>query len=337
MQITTDFRGFAEDIVGKVGGFTTPGEVRSNAARWLESGMDPEVLRTNAVLNYDEWKQIDDAVIMEARTRLAITTDLMSRGLVHRLRNIGVMMSQYSRTNAKERARVSMSVETNADRQRIEYDQIQVPIPIISDEFRFDLRQLLAGRNQGEAIDTANARESSIVVSEEIERMVVSGASNIVVGGSTIYGLLTHPNRNTISTSVDWGTPANIYDSVVAMISALVGDRKYGPYVLYVSDTQYLQMLAKEGVERFSNVLERVRVIPGIQDVKPTFALPDGTAVLVELSALNIDMAIAQEPATVQWEERGGMVVNFMVYAVMAPRVKATYGLRSGIVVHTGV
>jgi uncharacterized linocin/CFP29 family protein len=341
MEITTDVQGFAEEMIDRsgylIGGFSTPGERKFRTQQFLESGMDPKFLRTNATLNYDEWKQIDTAVMTEARTRAAIATDLQTRGLVHRLRNMGVTMSQYSRINAKERARVAMSVETQADRQRLDYDQVQVPVPIIYDEFRLDLRQLLASRNGGEALDTANARESGIVVGEEIERLIVSGASNIVVGGSGIPGLLTHANRNTISTSVDWGTPANIYDSVVAMIAAARGDRMFGPYVLYISNEQWTQTLSKEGVERFSNVQERVRQIPGIQDIKDTFALPDGTAVLLQLSPLVIDLAIAQNLATVQWEERGGWVVNFIVYAVMTPRVKATYGLRSGVTVHTGV
>lgn len=345
---TTDLDGFLGELgrrgasPGHITQFTTPshdGTPLTANQQFLKSGLNVNVFRTLATLDYDEWKQIDTAVITEARQRMSIVTDLTSRGLVHPLRNVGVMMSQYSRVNSKDRPRVAMSMRSTADRQRLEYDQVQVPIPVIFDEFDIDLRQLQASRNGGEGLDVSNARESALVVSEEIERMVVSGASNIVVSGNVVYGLLTHPNRNTIATSADWGTPANIYPSVIAMIAAAKSDRMHGPWALYLHTDQYVQALSQEGVDRFSNILSRLEEIPGlgVGAIKTSDAVPAGTGILVQLNSNTIDLAIAQNITTIQWEERGGWITNFIVFAVMAPRVKAGSDLRSGVVVHTGI
>ena len=45
-----------------------------------------------------------------------------------------------------------------------------------------------------------------------------------------------------------------------------------------------------------------------------------------------VDMVVAQQPTTVQWETDGGFKLNFKVMAVMIPRIKADADGRSGIV-----
>ncbi len=52
------------------------------AEKLLQNNMDVSSLRTNAVLTYDEWKDIDTVVLQEAHRRVGGVNDLISRGLV---------------------------------------------------------------------------------------------------------------------------------------------------------------------------------------------------------------------------------------------------------------
>ena len=47
------------------------------AEKLLASNMNPNVLRTNAVLRKDEWEQLDAAVVNIARERLSAVSDLV--------------------------------------------------------------------------------------------------------------------------------------------------------------------------------------------------------------------------------------------------------------------
>lgn len=313
----------------------------SSMQRFLQSGFDVNVLRNNATLRKQEWEQLDEAVVEEAEQNMPGMADLLApgRGLVYPLRNIGVTISQYERVTAMDRAKVAMSVRTQGDMDSVTWDLQSVPVPVFYQEFDVDLRHLEASRLMGQPLDTTKAQAATRVVTEELERALFSGVASINVGGNTVYGYLTHPDRNTIaSPSQPWATSTNIYPSVVGMMTALMADRQRGPYVLYVSETQYPQALAQEGVDKFSNILTRIKELPDLTlGVKRTFALPDHTAVMVNLNRTVVDLAVAQNIATIQWEERGGWVVKFIVFAVMVPRIKSDVALRSGVVVHTAV
>lgn len=334
-------RGYSQH---RINAFLTPDDVGydprlTGPQNFSKSGLNVNALRQNAnTLDYDEWKQIDDAVLDEARPIMAAAGDLMTGGLVKNLRDLGVSLSQYTRTTAFNPATVAMSVRTTGNMDRQSFGQILVPIPIIFQEFELDQRELLASRTRGEGLDTSEAREASITVAQAIEGMVLNG-STVVFSGNALYGYTTHPSANSVTTSADWGTVANVHSSVLDMISAMYGDNQFGPFGLYVNPEQYAQALQLIGAAApnrtaLSVLLEQV---PDLLYVKKSYAVTAGTGVMVNLSTRTVDLAIIQNVATIPWEERGGMVNKFLVFAAMAPRVKADSQGRSGVVVHTNI
>lgn len=331
------------------GGFTIPGlnggfsvnqdQFLSPAQKYLKYGLKANVMRSNGTLDYDQWKEIDNVILSVSRPILTAVGDLMTGGFVHRLRNLGVTLSQYSRSSAMSRATVVMDPETGTDRDRVVLDQVYVPVPVIMKEFKLGIRQIQAAVNNHETIDITNAREAGITVSQEMEYMLISG-SDVVVGGNPIYGYLTFPDRTVITTAADWGTVTNIYSSVLDMIAAAVADFHYGPYMLYVNPTQYAQAAQLVGASAPGiTAQELVEKHPQILALKQTFAVPDGTGILVDMSSLGMaaDLAIAQDIGTIQWEERGGMVTQFLVFAAQVPRLKSDIDGRSGVVVHINI
>ena len=327
-------------VPGLQGGFTVNADAYlSPAQKYFKYGLNANAMRNNATLDYDQWKQIDTTIQGIARPILTAVGDLMTGGYVHRLRNLGVTISQYSRSSGMSRATVSMSVETATDRDRVTFDQIYVPVPVIVKEFKLDLRQMQAAVNNHESLDMTSAREAGIAVSQEMEYMLISG-SDVVVGGNPIYGYLTHPDRNIVATVASWATVTNIYASVLDMIAAAVADLHYGPFMLYVNPAQYAQAAQLIGASAPGiTAQELVEKHPQILAMKQDFAVPAGTAILVDMSAIGmtVDLAIAQNIATIQWEERGGMVTQFLVFSAQVPRIKSDMELHSGLVIHTNI
>ena len=74
--------------------------------------------------------------------------------------------------------------------------------------------------------------------------------------------------------------------------------------------------------------------IPDLEFIKISRNLPGGASgqiILVQLTSDVVDMIDGLQPTMVQWESQGGMVVNFKVMAIMAPRMKSDAANQSGI------
>ena len=72
--------------------------------------------------------------------------------------------------------------------------------------------------------------------------------------------------------------------------------------------------------------------MPNVQLFEMCPNLADGVVVLVQLTRNVVDWAEALPIQTLEWASGDGMVSHFKVMAVGAPRVKADYDGKSGIV-----
>lgn len=311
------------------------------AARWLQSGLSTNVLRTNALLRKHEWERIDAAVLRTTGQILSGVADLRSHGCVENLGGLGVIMSTYELLGDMAPAEVDMHGSTAGNRDRAEYQAASVPVPIIHKDFQLSIRHLEASRRNGGTLQTDHATLAARTVTEKLESMLFTGAPEVVAAGGTIYGYTTFPQRITITTSADWGTTANIYSSVQAMITALITRNFMPPFMLYVNPTQMGEALAAQGVDTATTALSRLNAMYAgyLEGVKMSTALTAGNAVMAKLSPEVIDMAVGQDITTVEWNELGGMVGNFkvMACATFRPKASADTTPRCGIVHHSGI
>ena len=81
---------------------------------------------------------------------------------------------------------------------------------------------------------------------------------------------------------------------------------------------------------------ERLKAISDITDVRTLDYLDTaGTSyimVLVQMTSEVIREVIGMDITTVQWETRGGMMLNFKVMAILVPQIRADINSRTGIV-----
>lgn len=290
-------------------------------------------LRTNTTLLYDEWKLFDGVVTRVARERLVIVQELMRRGLTFPIPNaLGVLQLIWQTSGDLEDASTSMTGLTESDADQLDFGLASMPIPMIHKEFNLDLRQLMVSRNGGMPLDTTMAEIASRKVMEKAESIVFGGL-NIAPNLGQVYGLLNHPNRNTAGVTASWATTtgSNIVLDIIRMSTILTGKNQFGPYMLFVSTTVFMRLSEDYKAESDKSILSRILELPGIEGIMPTNSLTGTNVLMVQLTSDVVQIIDGIQPTMVEWEERGGFELNFMIFAILLPRIRADYAAQSGI------
>ena len=294
-------------------------------------------LYTHATLLREQWLEIDNLWLRVAEQYMGAVMDLTSRGLTQTIPSLGVAASQYAAIGRMEAVSTDMRASAAGNNQRLSVTPHLVPLPFAFEDYEFDITELEAVQRLGGTLETAYAEEAQRSVAETFESWLINGAPAFSVDGNTIYGYRTHPNR-VIDTGLTWGTPDNIYTTILAMYTDMLTRNRPGPYGLYMNVLQFGQMHAEEGVDRAWNVYRRiVESFPQIVSIKPSFAMPVGEVVLVELQRRTVDLAIKMDPANVPWEIMGGLAQHVRVIGSIVPRLKTDGATQTGVVHYTGL
>ncbi len=310
--------------------------VGSLANMILSGKLNVNALRTCDTLRKDEWIKLDETLVEVGRQRLIGVGDLMSRGLRYGLSNaLGTTRLEWERVSDMTPASVDMSGLTESENDRVVFDLVGMPIPIIHKDFHINARALAASRNRGESLDTTQVSIAARLVAEKIEDLLFNGGFSAGTTQGQIYGYTNVPNRSTGSVTATWvsTTGANILADVLEMIGLANDDHMYGPFVIYVSNAAFINMLNDFKAETGDSILTRLKQIPQILDIRPSDNLTGTTVLMVQMTRDVVDMVDGIQPTVVQWETKGGMQLNFKVMAILVPRVKpGDYDSQSGIV-----
>lgn len=292
-----------------------------------------------ALLQYDEWKDIDRNVLEVYTDRLVGIADLMSRGLTHPLGGLGVTIAMWEKMSDMTPAVTDMSGVSQGEEDKPTFDFEQTPVPIIHKSFRINIRHLEASRRFGAPIDTLASTLAARVVAESCEDMLFNGRT-VTVDNANLYGYKTYPNRNTVGPFEQWsGTPAQvpgsqIVSNVQTMIEAARQDNVFGPFVLYIPKA-YQGRLSDDynpGTSDTRTIRERILALPEIAEIKVADRMTGHNVLLIPMRKETVDLAIGQDVTTVSWQMYGGMQERFKVLTAMAPRLKSDFDGRCGIV-----
>lgn len=301
------------------------------------NGKNVVMAANDALLRYDEWKDIDRTVLQVGTDRLTAIADLQSKGLTHPLGSLGVTLSQWQTASDMTPAVIDMSGITPGPNSKVAFDTVNVPVPIIHKDFFLNIRHLEASRRGGEGLDVTQSTIAARLVAEASEDMLFSG-SPIRVEGGVIYGYLNFPGRNTVTMATPWDqvTQANndlLLGEISDATAALRADHFYGPYTIYIP-AEYEGKLDEDYREAGDQrtLRQRIMALSGIAEIKVADRLTGDNVVVVQLTREVVDLAVAQGISTIQWNVMGGMQQHFKVMACWVPRLKADYEGNSGIV-----
>lgn len=321
-------------------------QFRGMAGRWaterfaeaLRTGQEfnASALRTLDTLRKDEWVHFDEALVEEGKIRLKGIADLVRLGLVIPVPNaMGRTIFQYEQSTDMEPAELSLSGLSRTEDDRLEFLLNSLPLPILHKDFNINLRTLMASRQRGEALDTTQSRVAGRLVAELLERIYFQGTSTSF-GGFPIYGLTTHPNRNTASygTGGAWTgskTGEQILADILTMLTALEGDRMFGPYHLYVSANSSIILNQDFKANSDKSIMSRLLEVNGLSGITVADQMPASTVVLVQMTRDVVALIDGEPLQTVQWDMYGGFQIAFKAFSIQIPLVRADSDGRSGI------
>ena len=297
----------------------------------------------NSLLTEDEWAEVESQVLAAARYPLRVVNDFRARGLVSRLGGVGSLEARWYTSSEITAATVNMTGRGRAERDLPEMLQSGVPVPVIFKEFAIDWRTLEASRRLGDGLDMTGLIEATRVVAEGYEGIVAGGNTAVTLNGRPIYGLRTHPNRNTDTAANygggDWGTLSNIVPTIAGMVNAANGQYNYGPFQVYVSQTQYNQAALSyftdgSGDTGLSRIAE-LAMVAGVSSL-PATTLADGEILLLQMTPEYMELAEAIGMQVREWSTADGTESIFKVMVIGTPKIKARYGNQTGIVHATG-
>lgn len=306
------------------------------AQRLLASGMNVNCLRTNATLLKDEWLVLDRAIIDVAQNRLRVYRDVIERGLVLALTNgLGKTVLESENVGDMRRAQVSMDGVTVGENDAVNYEVVGIPLPFIHKDYQISIRKLNASRNEGEALDTTQARLSTRKIAEEQELMLLNGFG-ITTATYTIYGYTNFPQRNTVTLTKNWDdgtkTGAEILADVLAMKQALIDAKFFGPYALYIP-TAYETPLDEDfsTAKGSDTIRERILRVTSIDSVMVIDQMTANNVILVQLTE-DVVRVIEGLPLTnVEWSSPGNMIFHFKIMTITVPQIRADQEGNSGI------
>jgi uncharacterized linocin/CFP29 family protein len=306
----------------------------------LSGAVSAQVLRTGDTLRHEEWKFFDDAVIAEAVIRLVGVADLISNGQVINVPNaLGKTVFGYERVTDMDPAQTSLDGLAQTANDVQEFDLNQLPLPITHKDFFIDLRKLSASREKGEALDTTQVRTAGRVVAEQLESMLFKGGPTF--GSLPIYGYETHPNLNSVSFDggKNWGDTTKAGSSylkdLLAAISALQGDRMFGPYVVYVptNASVVLDNDYNAGTANIQSIRQRLSQVSGVKAIRVADQMTTNKVIVVQATQDVAAWVSGESLQTVQWDEAGGFKINFKAFAIGVPLIRADIQGRSGVAV----
>lgn len=290
------------------------------AGATIDRGRMYEHLVANDLLRRDEIREIDEALTAVADRDRAGVQDLIDRGLVRNLRNIGVSLYQVDRHSAVEDAKQHMSITALGDKDQVTFTPTVYPVPVTSSQFDLDRRQVAAGQTLGMGVDTTNVEEHTRAVIRRLENTLANGNAGIVLDGNALQGYTNLTARHQVSfTDVEWSATSaltNAVSDVLEMRRVLADDGFDGPYVLYIPSNWDGVIDDDYKAESDRTLRERILAITGIQAVKVMPSLTASNAVLVQMTRSVVEYAVGQELAPVTWDLMGGLAQNWAILEV---------------------
>lgn len=309
------------------------------------------VLQINqaGTLRRDEWKQLDEAVLKVAESRLGGFQDLIDAGLVYNLGNaMGTTVLEYHDISDTDlSADITMDGITRAQGARPQFTTNYLPIPIVHADYEINTRVLAASRNLGNPLDTTMAERAARKVQEKLELMLF-GDTTYSYGGGTIYSYMNFPSANTetevasiLGTNaptilVPWNEAdgTKIVQQVIAMKQASLNDKFFGPWNLYIPPA-YETILDEDYQVSGGKVItirDRLMAISGIKNIRVIDFMPADTVLLVQMTSDVVRVVRGMGLQNVEWSTEGNMVTKYKVMTIQVPQIRADQEGKCGIV-----
>lgn len=297
----------------------------------------------NSVFDSREWTLFDTRVQASARIAMRGIQDLRSAGLVVPVGSIGVRQIDKRIQGEKRAANITMETGSRVDMDRTERGMISVPLPVIHQDYQIGERELAGSRMMGMPLDTLEAAESGQSVGETLESILFNGTTAVKFNGSAIkgYNNATGQLADTASNfgGGDFATADNAYKTVLGVLAAMETRRYRGKFNIYISTTQYHQLLLLRGDTNNTTQMQLLMALPQINDIVlvDTTLVADGYMLVVALQPDVVELYEALPITNREWMSGNRAVFYGKVLTVAVPFVKYDTRGYTGIAKVSGI
>lgn len=248
----------------------------AEAAGFAANQAGDEFTGNAAQIPLDAWRRIDQEGVSIQRDELAVFNRLSAASQTPV--SMGDLVSYFPKISDSGEVNVSMDGRRkgNADQAVVKYEG--TPIPIFDSQAEFGWRQMEVMRKGGGFdIVTETVSNHQRKVAEKLEDMALNGLGNIVVGGSTIYGLRNFPQRNTGNHTFDLNgaSGANWMAAVKAQIFSLIGDNAYGKVSIFLNYADWVYADSTDYTANYpKTILQRLMELSSVAEFIPAARVP---------------------------------------------------------------
>ena len=322
----------------------------SNGIFCLNSaGQRVEVQGQNAsVLSLDTWKELDESINKVIRTELTVFSDIQAVGtydLGSADEALGTMLYINEMTSDSGSANLSMTGRSKISNDVPLVKNEMLPLPLINNDFRIDVRSLNAsrrgayGRGSNEAIDMRSAQNEARKTAEKLEDLAIIGGGSFAYAGHQVYGMTTAPNRVQTTYVKEWSDVTKTFDECVADVRAWIdlhykqGTGGSKSLMAYIPSAWNIALSLTRGTDSGISLYNfLMATFPQLIDIKSVFRMPVNNVCLMEMRPRTVQVIDGFAPTPISWMSPDNLELNWKLLTMQLPKFYSDYNGVMGIV-----
>jgi len=307
-----------------------------NASQIAMAENHGQTLVGNALpLPKDVWGLWDREAVEVQRTTLRVFNDLSSS--VSMPMPIGKLVHHFQTVSDSGSVNVSLDGRSKGRTDQPVFAYHGTPLPIIDSPFSYGWRQVAAASTEGFQLDAAGRMNSMRKIAEKAESLMLNGDTDIVVGADPLYGLRTHPRRNTRTTAqaLNGATGAQWLATITATLKLLHGDNFKSPATIYLNFDDWFYATSTEFTAGYpKTIAQRVLELGGLREVIDADSINPGEVIAIEKDR-SVLQVLSGMPMTTRAQFRANPEddYNFVTMAAVALEIKFDASQNCGVAV----
>ena len=307
-----------------------------NASQIAMAENHGQTLIGNALpLPKDVWGLWDREAVEVQRTTLRVFNDLSSS--VSMPMPIGKLVHHFQTVSDSGSVNVSLDGRSKGRTDQPVFAYHGTPLPIIDSPFSYGWRQVAAASTEGFQLDAAGRMNSMRKIAEKAESLMLNGDTDIVVGADPLYGLRTHPRRNTRTTAqaLNGATGAQWLATITETLKLLHDDNFKSPATIYLNFDDWFYATSTEFTAGYpKTIAQRVLELGGLRDVIDADSINPGEVIAV-VKDRRVLQVLNGMPMTTRAQFRANPEddYNFVTMAAVALEIKFDANQNCGVAV----
>jgi hypothetical protein len=307
-----------------------------NASQIAMAENHGQTLIGNALpLPTDVWGLWDREAVEVQRTTLRVFNDLSSS--VSMPMPIGKLVHHFQTVSDSGSVNISLDGRSKGRTDQPVFAYHGTPLPIIDSPFSYGWRQVAAASTEGFQLDAAGRMNSMRKIAEKAESLMLNGDTDIVVGADPLYGLRTHPRRNTRTTAqaLNGATGAQWLATITATLKLLHGDKFKSPATIYLNFDDWFYATSTEFTAGYpKTIAQRVLELGGLREVIDADSINPGEVIAI-VKDRRVLQVLNGMPMTTRAQFRANPEddYNFVTMAAVALEIKFDANQNCGVAV----